>query len=56
MRVTIYPTKEELRGAVEKYLESNHREYINQFTETQWSGIYNKNIHKNVGTFLLFKF
>jgi hypothetical protein len=51
MKITIYPNKEELRGAVEKYLKSNHYEYFYQFSETQWTGMYNKNIHKKVGAF-----
>jgi hypothetical protein len=54
MSISIYPTKEELRGAVESYLEMNHTEFYQEFTEHQWTPFYNKRIHQIVRSFFLF--
>ena len=53
MKLKIYPSKEELRGATEAYLKENHREFFSSFTETDWTSYYNNNFHKNVSSFLL---
>ena len=44
----MYPLKEELRGAVEAYLETNHSEFYQKFSEHQWTSFYNKKFHPNV--------
>ena len=53
LTITIYPSKEELRGAVEAYLSENHPEFFNKFTESRWTAFYNANFHKNVGFFFV---
>jgi hypothetical protein len=56
MSQLIYPTKEELRGAVEAYLEANHTEWYHKFSEIQWTAFYNESIHKEVSSFLIIYF
>jgi hypothetical protein len=51
--MSIYPSKEELRGATEAYLRANHIEFFDSFAEIRWTSYYNDNIHKNVSSFLL---
>ena len=51
MKVSIYSSKDELRGAVEVYLSENHSEFFNKFTEVCWTAFYNTNFHKNVSFF-----
>jgi len=53
MNQTVYPTKAEMRGAIEAYLEMNHTEFYNKFTEVQWTAYYNENIHKDVSSLLI---
>jgi hypothetical protein len=53
--MSIYPSKEELRGATEAYLKENHGEFFNSFSEIHWTSYYNDNIHKNI-RFFPFKF
>jgi hypothetical protein len=55
LKVTIYPSKEELRGTAEAYLSANHSEFFDKFTESRWTAFYNANFHKRVSSFL-FKF
>jgi hypothetical protein len=49
LKVTMYPTKEELRGAVESYLTKNHPDFYGQFSETRWTAYFNK-IQKHVSS------
>ena len=49
--MSIYPSKEELRGATEAYLKENHVEFFDSFSEICWTSYYNDNIHKNVSSF-----
>ena len=51
IKISIYPEKDELRGAVEAYLSENHSEFYNRFTEAQWTAFYNANFHKHVRFF-----
>lgn len=51
MNQTIYPTKAEMRGAVEAYLKANHPEFYNKFSETYWTAYFNEHIHKDVSSF-----
>lgn len=51
MKMSIYPSKEELRGTTEAYLKENHIEFFNKFSEIQWTSYFNDNIHKNVSSF-----
>ena len=51
MKVSIYPSKDKLHGAVEAYLSENHSEFFNKFTEARWMVFYNANFHKNVSFF-----
>src|SRR5437868_6207576 len=44
----IYADKDELRAAVEAYLQGNHVEYFNSFDRTGWLVFYEKNISKEV--------
>ena len=44
----IYADKDELRAAVEAYLQGNHAEYYNSFDRTGWLAFYEKNISKEV--------
>ena len=44
----IYVDKDELRAAVEAYLQGNHVEYFNSFDRTGWLAFYEKNISKEV--------
>jgi hypothetical protein len=48
MRVTIYPSKDELRGAMEAYLIENHQEF---YTEARWTSYYNTNFKLRVSFF-----
>jgi hypothetical protein len=52
----MYPTKEELRGAVEAYLKENHSEFYQKFSEHRWTSFYNKKFHQHVNSFFMFKF
>ena len=54
IKMTMYPSNDELRGAVEVYLQSNHEEFFNKYSEHQWTAFYNKKIHKNVSSFFYF--
>ena len=38
----IYVDKDELRAAVEAYLQGNHVEYFNSFDRTGWLAFYEK--------------
>lgn len=51
IKLTMYPAKEELRGAVEGYLAKNNPEFYNEFNEANWLAFYNLNIHRNVSFF-----
>jgi len=51
IQVKIYPSKEELRRAVEAYLEANHHEFYQRFSEHRWTSFYNKKFHQNVNSF-----
>jgi hypothetical protein len=51
MRVTIYPSKDELRGAMEAYLIENHQEFYKSFTEARWTSYYNTNFKLRVSFF-----
>ncbi len=51
MKMSIYPSKEELRGTTEAYLKENHLEFFSKFSEINWTSYYNDNIHKNVSSF-----
>ena len=44
----IYVDKDELRAAVEAYLQGNYVEYFNSFDRTGWLVFYEKNISKEV--------
>src|SRR5436190_7897650 len=44
----IYADKDELRAAMETYLQGNHVEYFNSFDRTGWLAFYEKNISKEV--------
>lgn len=48
MKSSIYPLKEELRGATEAYLLENHAEFYEKFTESRWTSYYNSNFHIRV--------
>jgi hypothetical protein len=52
MSQTIYPTKAEMRGAVEAYLQTNHPEFYRKFTESSWTAYYNEMFHKDVSYLL----
>ena len=45
MKAEIYPTKEASRVATEIYLEHNHPDFFNKFSESRWIGFYDTNIH-----------
>ena len=49
MKFSIYPSEEEMRGAVEGYLSKNHVEFFDEFNDACWTAYYNTNIRKNVG-------
>ena len=51
MSELIYPSKAEMRSAIEAYLEKNHSEFYNKFSEIQWIAYYNEKIHKDVRPF-----
>src|SRR5947207_447129 len=53
MKMSIYPSKEELRGTTEAYLKENHIEFFSKFSEIRWTSYYNDNIYKNVSSFPL---
>jgi hypothetical protein len=53
---TIYPTKAEMRGAIEAYLRTNHAEFYNKFNESRWTAYYNENVHKDVSSLLIVYF
>lgn len=53
MNQTIYPTKAEMRGAIEAYLKMNHSEFYNNFNESQWTAYYNESVHKDVSSLLI---
>jgi hypothetical protein len=48
MKAEIYPTKETSRAATEAYLEHNHPDFINKFSESRWTGFYDTNVHSKV--------
>ncbi len=48
MNISIYPTKDELRGATEAYLIENHQEFYEKFTEAKWTAYYNSNFQLRV--------
>ena len=50
----IYVDKDELRVAVEAYLQGNHVEYFNSFDRTSWLAFYEKNISKEVSIHFLY--
>lgn len=56
IQTSIYPSKEEMRGAVEAYLTKNHHEFFNKFSEISWTAYYNEHIRKQVGSFLIIYF
>lgn len=53
IKISIYPTKEESRGAVEGYLSIRHPQFLNKFSDEDWAAYYNANIHKHVSSFLV---
>ena len=50
----VYADKDELRVAVEVYLNGNHAEYFSSFDRTSWLPFYEKNISSEVSIFLVF--
>ena len=52
MKAEIYPTKEASRAATEIYLEHNHPDFFNKFSESRWTGFYDTNIHPKVSLLL----
>ncbi len=49
MKAEIYhTTKETSRAATEVYLEQNHPNFYNKFSESRWTGLYDMNIHSKV--------
>ena len=50
----IYVDKDELRVAVEAYLQGNHVEYFNSFDRTGWLAFYEKNISKERSKYSFF--
>jgi hypothetical protein len=48
MKSEIYPTKDCSRVATEVYLEHHHIDFYSKFSEAQWTGFYNTNIHPKV--------
>ena len=49
MKAEIYhTTKETSRAATEVYLEQNHPNFYNKFSESRWTGFYDTNIHFKV--------
>jgi len=48
MNISIYLTKDELRGATEAYLIENHQEFYGKFTEAKWTAYYNSNFQLRV--------
>ncbi|RIA97976.1 hypothetical protein C1645_731978 [Glomus cerebriforme] len=48
IKLSIYPSKEELRGATEAYLKENHIEFFSSFSKIYWTSFYNDNIYKNI--------
>ena len=50
IRMSIYPSSEEMHGVVEGYLAENHSEFFNSFKETRWTAFYNANFHKHVSS------
>jgi hypothetical protein len=53
MSQTIYPTKAEMRGAMEAYFKTNHSEFYNKFSEVQWTAYFNEDIYKDVSSLLI---
>jgi hypothetical protein len=51
IKMSIYPSKEEICGATEAYLKKNHSEFFEKFTDAHWVAYYNENFHKNVNSF-----
>jgi hypothetical protein len=51
MRVAIYPSRDELRGATEAYLLENHPEFYKSFTKARWTSYYNTNFKLRVSFF-----
>ena len=51
IKLSIYPTKTESRGAVEGYLVKNNPQFFNKFSEENWLAYYNTNIRKFVSSF-----
>lgn len=51
IKLSIYPAKKEMCGAVEAYLKKNNLEFLNKFSEERWTAFYNANIHKHVSFF-----
>ena len=51
VKISIYPSKEESRGAAESYLKSNHAEFFHKFTETRWTSYYNAHMCRPVSSF-----
>ena len=47
----VYADKDELRVAVEAYLNENHAEYFSSFDRTSWLPFYEKNISSEVSIF-----
>lgn len=50
-KLSMYPAKEELRGAVEGYLVKNNQGFYNKFNEETWIAFYNTNLRKKVSFF-----
>lgn len=50
----IYADKDELRAAVEAYLQGNHEEYCNSFDRASWLAFYERNISKEVSIRFLY--
>lgn len=56
IKVSLYPSKEDSRGATEAYLAENHPEFYKQFKETRWTTLYNNNIQHHVSFLLIVYF
>ena len=48
LKVSIYPTTEELRDVTKEYMEEHHRDFLKKFNKAQWSGFYERNIYSTV--------
>ena len=54
IKIKMYPSKVELRGATETYLKNNHPEFLNKFSEYQWTAYFKNNFYKEVSSLFYF--